>query len=274
MNAMRTVVSIDPSRCRLWQAHDRVEQTITEKSCEAELASFQEHGQLVPVLGRPVSDVPGCDVELIYGARRLFVARRLKKELMVEVRVLSDQEAIIAMDVENRQRKDVSPYERGLSYLRWLRRNYFKSQDELARVLKVCPSQVSRLLKLARLPSVIIDAFESPLEICEAWGAEIADALEKPDRHRAILRAARAIGAMNPRPKAPEVYRKLLCASGRGRKPRVSTHDMVVTGRDGAPLFRIRHERNSVAVLLPLGKTSKTTIESIKRAVAEILSGV
>jgi hypothetical protein len=111
------------------------------------------------------------------------------------------------------------------------------------------------------------------LEICEAWGADIADALGNPDRHRAILQAARAIRAMEQRPRATEVYRRLLLASGKGRKPRTAAHDTVVTGRDGAPLFRIRHQRNSVAVLLPVGKTSSATLEQIKRSVAEILSG-
>jgi ParB family transcriptional regulator, chromosome partitioning protein len=273
MTSMRTIVAIDPFRCRLWQSHDRLEETITQASCETELGSFQQHGQFVPVLGRPVSDDPSCDVELICGARRLFVARKLRKELMVEVRVLTDQEAIIAMDMENRQRKDVSPYERGLSYLRWLRGNHFKSQEELARTLQVCPSRVSRLLKLARLPSVIIDAFESPLEIREAWGADIADGLENPERNRAILQAARAIRAMERRPEAAEVYRRLLLACGKGRKPRATAHDTVVTGRDGSPLFRIRHQRNSVAVLLSVDRTSSSALSEIKRAVADILEG-
>jgi ParB family chromosome partitioning protein len=274
MTPLRTIVSIDPFRCRLWHAHDRLVETITDEGCEAELASFEENGQLVPVLARPVLDDPDCDLELIYGARRLYVARKLRKELVVEVRHLTDQEAIIAMDMENRQRKDISPYERGRSYLRWLRRNHFSSQEELARALKICPSRVSRLVKLARLPSVIIDAFESPLEICEAWGANIADAMEKPDRARAILQAARAIRAMEPRPRAAEVYRRLLLASVRGRKPRAGTHDTVVTGRDGTPLFRIRHQRSSVALLLPREKTSSAALDQIRRAVVDILSAL
>ena len=40
---------------------------------------------------------------------------------------LTDQEAIIAMDIENRQRADTSPYERGVAYARWLNAGYFNA---------------------------------------------------------------------------------------------------------------------------------------------------
>jgi hypothetical protein len=67
----------------------------------------------------------------------------------------SDREAVIALDVENRHRKDISPYERGTSYKRWLELGHFKCQKELARALEISPSQVSRMLKLAQLPAVV-----------------------------------------------------------------------------------------------------------------------
>jgi hypothetical protein len=39
------------------------------------------------------------------------------------------------MDIENRQRTDISPYEWAMSYARWLSRRYFGSRDEIARPL-------------------------------------------------------------------------------------------------------------------------------------------
>lgn len=81
-------------------------------------------------------------------ARLLFVARHLNAQLLVGKRPMSDLEAIVAIDIENPQRVDVSPYERGLSFAQWLRAGYFNSQDDIARALQISASQVSRLLRL------------------------------------------------------------------------------------------------------------------------------
>src|SRR5882672_1260844 len=79
---MRKVVSIDPFRCRLWQLHDRLPEEITAESCTAEIQSFTEYGQMIPVLGRPLRGDPHHEIELIYGARRLFVARQINQPLL------------------------------------------------------------------------------------------------------------------------------------------------------------------------------------------------
>lgn len=217
---MQSIIVVNPFRCRMWALHDRIEDQITEEACRAEIESFSSHGQLVPVLGRPLRADPDHDVELIYGARRLFVAKHLNKSLIVELRELSDKEAIIAMDIENRQRSDISAYERGLSYTRLLRGKHLTSQDELARTLNVSRAQVSRLLKLARLPSVIVNAFESVAAIPEAWGLDLVDRWQDPDRQRPIAKRAREIAMKSPRPPAGDVYRELLTAAVQGRKVR------------------------------------------------------
>jgi ParB family transcriptional regulator, chromosome partitioning protein len=268
---MQSIVSMDPFRCKVWQLHDRLEDHITEESCSDEIASFSRHGQLVPVLGRPLKNDGLHSVELIYGARRLFTARHLKKPLLVELREMTDREAIVAMDIENRQRKDISPYERGLSYARWLRCGHFESQDDIARALRVSSSQVSRLLKLAKLPSVIIGAFDSALDIREGWGLTLADILADPERRQIAIRVARTIAERSPRTPALEVYRTLLGSSAHGRKPRDLVHDRVVKGRDGSPLFRVRQQHRSIALLLPVERTSARMLEAIQRAVAQVL---
>ena len=235
------------------------------------IESFLEHGQLVPALGRPVAHDPDYDIELIYGARRLFVARHLNKPLLVEVRPVKEAEGIVAMDIENRHRVDISPYERGLSYLRWLRAGYFDSQDHLAKALNVSASQVSRLVKLASLPTAIVAAFRTPVEICETWAMELAECLDEPQRRRSTLTKARAIAASSARPSAREVYRQLLCASVPGRKIKRQAHDKVVGDERGKPLFRIRHQSNTVALLLPVTLVSAQGLERIRDAVREAL---
>jgi ParB family transcriptional regulator, chromosome partitioning protein len=266
-----SVISVDPFRCRVWRLHDRLEEHITEESCRAEIQSFKKYGQLVPVLGRRLHEDPEHEIELIYGARRLFIARHTRKPLLIDVRDMSDLEGIVAMDMENRLRTDISPYERALSYMHWLRAGYFNSQEELARALQVSPSQVSRLLKLARLPSIVVDAFHCAVNICERWGLEIADILENSDKRKSVIQAARTIAAISPRPAPQEVYRQLLAAAVRGRKPQLRSHDVVVKGSGGGALFRIRQRSNSIALILPVDRVSATSLENIKTAVMDVL---
>jgi len=271
---MSVIVEVNPFRCRAWHLHERLEEYVSEETCEAEIRSFEERGQLVPAIGRRlVGDHLDHDVEIICGLRRLFVARHLNKPLTVELRQMTDEQGFLAMDVENRQRKEVSPYERGLCYARWLRSGHFGSQEELARALKISPSQVSRLLKLARLPSVIVNAFGNASEIREGWGGEVFDALEDARRRPALIRTARELSTTNPRPRAEKVYRHLLMASTSGRKPRIGGHDQVIKDDEGVALFRVRRQINSVALILPLEKVSAHALQEIQVAVAGILSG-
>jgi ParB family chromosome partitioning protein len=256
----------------MWDLHDRFEGTISEESCRVEIESFSRHGQLVPALGRPLRGQPDFDVELICGARRLFVARHIRQDLTVELREMSDAEALIAMDTENRLRKDISPYERGMSYARWLRSGHFRSQDDIARALKVSAAQISRLLKLARLPTVVVDAFASPLDICESWGLDLIEALDDPARRQLTIQQARAIRARSPRLQAKEVYRQLLAGAAKGRRPRTHSHDEVVKDQRGRPLYRIRQLRTNVALLLPVEKVSAHTLTTIRNSLAGILS--
>lgn len=265
------IVSVDPFRCRMWDLHDRLEGAITEESCRAEIESIDRHGQMVPVLGRPTRDRSDYDVELIFGARRLFIARHLGKSLIIELRDISDREALIAMDAENRHRIDISPYERGISYAQWLRDGHFRSQEDISRTLKVSAAQVSRLLKLARLPAVVVDAFRTPLEICESWGCDMTDALDHPHRRQLIVQKARAIGIRTPRPQAIEVYKQLMAAGAQGRRARTTPHDQVIKNDRGRPLYRIRRLRNHVALLLPVERVPVSTLSAIQKTLAEIL---
>jgi ParB family transcriptional regulator, chromosome partitioning protein len=264
-------IAVDPFRCRMWELHGRLDEYLTEESCRSEIESFQKHGQLLPVLGRRIHGDPDFDIELIYGARRLFVAQQIRKTLRVKLCSLGDREALVALDIENRHRKDVSPYERGLMYSRWLRTGLFESQDHIARMLGISASQVSRLLKLARLPSVIANAFESPVEICEGWGAELLDAWENETLREKIRRRARSISSESPRPPAQQVFQELMQGASVARGTEEKRHDEVVHAADGRPLFRIRRQRRAVAVLLPAPQLAQGDLERIKRAIVDIL---
>jgi hypothetical protein len=83
--------------------------------------------------------------------------------------------------------------------------------------------------------------------------------------------AARAIVAKKERIPVKDVYRQLLTATTSGRKLRPKHHDVVVRAESGATLFRIRHQRDAVALLLPLENVAERTLWAISTAVAQIL---
>jgi ParB family chromosome partitioning protein len=267
---MNPIVTVNPFACRMFRFHDRLDGYLSEESCKPVLDSISRHGQLVPVLGRPLRGDPRHEVELVYGSRRLFSAQLLNRPLKVELREMSDKEAIVAMDIENRHRKDISPYERGLSYLQWLQARQFESQDEIAQALKISAAQVSRLLKLARLPAVVVNAFASPLDICEGWGLELADAWEDVHRRPILSQRARVFSAQPVRPPPREIYRRLLSAPTAGGKV-ARERDEVVKSGAGVPLFRIRPQQKTIAVLLPRNTLSAHTFEQVRGALLGIL---
>jgi ParB/RepB/Spo0J family partition protein len=255
----------------MWALHDRLESSISEDTCRQAIESFSKHGQLIPALGRLTKGDPEYDVELIFGARRLFIARHLGRDLRVEVREIGDKEAIISMDAENRLRTDISPYERGMSYARWIRGGHFNSQEDLARTLKTSAAQVSRLLKMARLPSIVVDAFGSPQEIRESWGLLIMDALDDPGRRDATLRAARIIARKQPRPATPDIFRWLVETSS-SRRHRGDERDHVVRDLSGTPIFRIRRLRSAVALLVPSDKLPAPVLAAVTQQLLELLA--
>src|SRR3546814_17075507 len=68
----------------------------------------------------------------------------------------TDEEAFRVSDVENRSRKDISDWERGIEYSSALAEFYNNSQNEMAEHLKISRIWLSRLLEVVRLTDDIV----------------------------------------------------------------------------------------------------------------------
>lgn len=269
---MKSVSTVNPFECRMWDMHDRFDTELTVENCQSEIASFSKHGQQKPVLARRLANDPKFKIELIFGSRRLFVAQLLNVPLLVELRDnISDLEGIFAMEIEH-QFVEPSDYERGCGYLRYLRAGHFKNQEDLARKLDVSQSKVSRRIRLAQLPAVIVSAFSRPSDLIEAWGLEIAKALEDPKRRESICRVARTIAVGGSKLRGEDVFRRLLQAPRPGRAPKCVSKVEVVNDNDGQPLYRIRQETGAVAIVLPIAKLPPDVLGALRIAIAGILT--
>jgi ParB/RepB/Spo0J family partition protein len=255
------VVSVSTFKCRMWSMHDRLGEQVSESGCASLIASIRKHGQKQPVLGRPCSGGSG-EIELIYGARRLFAARHLGVPLLVELRCIDDRTALIEMDIENRVRRDITPYERGLSYTSWLRAGYFANQSELAKNIGVSEAQVSRLLRYAEIPTVVLGAFRSPADIREDWAVELARACRDPSHRGEIIRRARQVQKA-AKVLRPRIAYERLMGLGRRNGARTDTMDEIVRDSSGTPMFRVRYRRAFVHLMIPRASLETQVLTAI-----------
>jgi ParB family chromosome partitioning protein len=254
----------------MWQLHERLGEYVDAHTCASLIESMREHGQKQPVLGRRVRQGQGVEIELIYGARRLFAAQHLRCKLRVDVRELDDRAALIEMDIENRVRTDITPYERGLSYRRWLNGGHFRNQAEIARALGVSEAQISRLLRYAAIPAAVIEAFESPADIREDWAVVLAKQCEDPDERQSVLKRARAIALSGSLRTPQAVYATLLRRGSQGLEA-AGTHDRVVSDSTGRPLLRIGFRARTIHLILPRDHVTPDVLDDIAEQIRAVL---
>ena len=196
----KTLSWVDPARCRMWDRHNRDYALLTEDNCRDLIDGIRSQGQQeFPAIVRPVEDAD-YDYEVICGARRHFAVSWLRAnnytqfKYLIEARQISDEEAFRLADIENRDREDISDYERALDYADAVARYYGGKQKAMAARLEVSQPWLSRYLQLAKLPQTIVDAFPNIREIRERNARELKPLLAQPDTSRAVLEEARAIG--------------------------------------------------------------------------------
>jgi ParB family chromosome partitioning protein len=177
-----------------------------------EFAAFKQEllaagGNIQPIKVRPVADAPDT-YEVVFGHRRHRACQELGIPVLALVEELSEQALFIQMERENRLRQDLSPWEQGLMYARALDEKLYASLGQLGEAIGRDKSVISRALKLARLPQVVIDAFPSPVELQYRWGEALAQALEQ--QGAAVLERARELAVRRGELPAPRVLEALM----------------------------------------------------------------
>jgi len=268
------IEQVEPASCTLWQFHERFGDELTDESCKELITSIQRHGQRHPVLGRGLARSRGRKIELIYGARRLFAATQLGVKLLVDVREMEDREAIVEMEIENRLRADISPYERGMSYRRWLNARLFPSQAELAKELGVSEAQVSRLLRYADLPAAVVGAFDGVQSIREEWAVTLAKLCQDPSRRQGVLRRAREASQGERRYPPQVVFRRLVSSARLAGREAGQRHDEIVKTPAGRPIYRIAIRAKNVHFIVPRECLSEHVVHELKHQLTSTLESV
>jgi ParB family chromosome partitioning protein len=225
-------------------------------------------GNVQPISVRTLIDNPG-QYEIVFGHRRHRACSELGIPVLatIETGAVSDHELFSAMDRENRERADLSPYEQGTMYRRALDEKLYPSNRRLAEALGVSHTWVANVLLVADLPAPVVDCFRSPLDIQHRHAKALATALDT-DR-KGVLRRAEKLRAQERQKAASVVVAALIGASNEAAEP--EHQPLVVDGkrvgrwsRDGAGQLTVQIEASHLnndrhlAVLKAISAALKT----------------
>jgi ParB family chromosome partitioning protein len=208
-------------------------------------------GNVQPISVRPLVDQPGR-YEIVFGHRRHRACSELGLAVLatVDTEAVSDHALFAAMDRENRERADLSPYEQGTMYRRALDEALYPSNRRLAEALGVSHTWVANVLLVADLPAPIVACFRSPLDIQHRHAKSIAAAVDA-DR-KGVLRRAEKLRAQERPKAAAAVVAALLGAAteSNDQKPQAIEVDGKPAGRwskDGAGRLNIQIDAAYIA---------------------------
>lgn len=128
-----------------------------DESISALADSIKQHGILQPILVRPY----GNSYQIVAGERRWRAARMLgMSEVPVQIKELSDLEAMQLALIENLQRENLNPIEEALGYYE-LNESFGMTQDEISKTVGRSRSAIANSLRLLGLPDEIREMLEN-----------------------------------------------------------------------------------------------------------------
>ncbi len=112
---------------------------------------------LQPILVRPL---PAGSYQIVAGERRWRAARMLGlDEVPVNIRELSDSEAMQIAIIENLQRENLNPVEEANGYNELIEK-YGMTQDKVAKMVGRSRSSVANAIRILTLPESVLDMIE------------------------------------------------------------------------------------------------------------------
>jgi ParB family chromosome partitioning protein len=254
-------ILIEPEKCRMWEHHNRLYELLTPQNCASLIADIESAGgQKIPAIVRAVeSPTPDLRFEVIAGARRHFAVTYLRevkgrKDILylVQEEALTDEEAFRVSDLENRNREDISDYERALDYEAALGRYYEGNVARMAGALGVAEHYLRSFHALASLPLDIVTLFEDPRQLTRKDASRLKPLLSDVKRSARVYEEAAKIAEQNR-----------FATEGGGRFP-FSAGETV--RRLEAAAAGARSRKETVKLAAPGGKTA--TLEVTPRSVS------
>ncbi|GGA94717.1 plasmid partitioning protein RepB [Brucella endophytica] len=140
------IIEIEPNEVLASAIPDRFSSAYDESNLADLIQSMREHGQSTPGLVRPMLGA-STRFQVVFGRRRLAVAKLLGIKFKAIVRELSDEDAVIFQGEENSNRNDLSYIERSLFAHSQEMAGY--SRDVICKSLRTGKSHISEMIRLA-----------------------------------------------------------------------------------------------------------------------------
>ena len=257
---------LDPTKVRASKWANRHNTSFNSAEFFALKAEIETAGVNVqPIRVRPLADVPD-EFEIVFGHRRHQACLQLGISVSAIVEKANDKELFQAMDRENRTREDLSPYEQGEMYRRALDEGLYPSLRSLASELGVDPGNASKAIAIARLPSEILAAFESPTYLQYRWGQELTAAMQK-DPEGVMLRAKAIRFSAKQLPPAEALERLL----GKSKPTKPEVKEFKLKGRAVGNISK--KSDGAIALNLKPGVLNDDAFAKLRASIEDLISG-
>lgn len=250
--AKRGPFAVATDACTVWVGNTRDIAGKPPASFEDLKASLLQVGQTVPAIARVCAERPQ-ELEIIAGACRLAAIRKIndgrlpteQMPIIVELRDLTDEEAIKVVDAENRGRSGMSPIEKARFYARAIPVIY-ATESLLADALGLDKSTVNRTLAIVRLPPAVLNLIEDHHKISAAQASGFLADWNKPELQESVDNAIAEL-ALEGQSSAASVFKKL--ASAILSPPEIAP---TIILHDGVELGSIRRGKSGATMKLSL----------------------
>lgn len=172
-----TVVELDPDLVDSSFVRDRLEED--DQEFEELLNAIRERGQDSPILVRPHPRSSGRYM-VVFGHRRLRVAKALERKVRVVVKELSDSDHLVAQGQENSARSNLSFLEKAMFASHIARLHFDNDNRVVMSALSLDKATLSKMLAVAGMPAELLGAVGAAKGIGRDRWYELKTLVEKP----------------------------------------------------------------------------------------------
>ena len=279
----KTLLWVDPTHCKMWSEHDRDYSLLDEHSCADLIDGIKSQGkQEFPAIVRKLDNDANFKYEVICGARRHWSVSHLRNnnfpefKFLIEVQDLTDEQAFRLSDIENRDREDISDYERAVKYVKAVSK-YYKTQKAMAERLQVTEAWLSRYLDLASMPKEIINCYASIRDIKTKHAKYLKPLMKDAKvRHKLMLKASHIIEEQSKRKQAHkdlldgvEVINLLKLPNKKEAKTKTNPAEIITSAADKKMMEVSKKGRGglTINILAGSGASKAEVIDACKKAV-------
>jgi ParB family transcriptional regulator, chromosome partitioning protein len=182
LNDSERIVDFDTGLILPSPIPDRFNSAYSDEALTQIAESMRERGQIVPGMVRPIGS--SGKFQIVYGRRRLAVAKLLGLKFKAVIRELTDEQAVILQGEENAERADLSFIEKCVFALAQEKAGF--RRDVICASLTTTKSHISEMIKIASaIPPDVLESIGPAPTIGRGRWLEFAECIERDD---ALLR--------------------------------------------------------------------------------------